>query len=185
MNINKNLLFAFAVILAYVSTISCNRTDYSKEIAQVDSLQAIMNLMKFQNDSIDSLQVISLSPLIQEDIRWISDSLSKETLTKSKVFIQKVRTGEKILRNFPMEYYSIKKEINYSLTQLNDLHQDLIEGSIEKAEASKYIEDEVNAGSVIESHHLKMMKRLQTLEDYPEVRKEFYLMLKQEDLLPD
>ena len=61
-----------------------------------------------------------------------------------------------------------------------DLKKDLQNNSIEKIEASKFIQDEKMAASILKDHMDKMTDRLDKLKDYPEVRKEFYDNVKEE-----
>lgn len=180
----KNSFLFSTILLAslYILSSSCNRTDYSEQISQIDSLYNQISHYSFQIDSIDSNAVIELTPIIQEDLLWISDSLSKELLPKSSLFLYRVRTGNKLLQNFPQEYHTLKKEFIYSLKQLSDLKKDLKNNSIEKVDASKYINDEKLAIKVLESHLNKMIKKLETMKDYPEVRKDFYLMVHEQGI---
>lgn len=170
------------IVLYFMSSTSCNREDYSKEIAKLDSLKSHLTVYKVRLDSIDSTYVMNLKPIIDRDIEWIKDSLTKETMSLGAVFLVTVRAGSKLTDSFPTEYTSLKNEVNYSITQLEDLLKDLNKGSIEAIKARKYLNDEEMAYKVIERHVNKMTGRLESLKDYPDIRKEFYDKIRQQGL---
>lgn len=172
--------FLLLVIGIYFFSNSCNRNDYSQEIIKVDTLFQQVNSFKIYLDSIDSTSVMEYAPLLAHDLKWIDDSLSKESMSMSSVFLFKVRTGNKLLENFPIEYSSLKKEVTFSQKQLLDLKEDLQNGSIEKVQVNTYLKDEKLAVKVIESHFNKLKKRLEIMKEYPIVRKEFYLMVQEQ-----
>ncbi len=178
-------LSSLLILLYFVLSTSCNREDYSKEIAQIDSLKTQLSIYSLQFDSIDSTSVMELIPLIKNDVEWIKDSLTKETMSLGAVFLVTVRAGSKLTESFPAEYSSIKKELIYSTSQFEDLLDDLNKGAIDAINARKYINDEVMAFKVIESHIKKMTGRLESLKDYPDIRKDFYERVRQQGVSSD
>lgn len=170
------LIFSLAILGFYLSQTSCNRNNYKEQIITVDSLSNATGTFLTQINSIDSTSVMSMAPLVKEDLKWISDSLSKEDLSRSSVFLSKLKSAKKLVQVFPREYSSIKNELNISLIQLDDLKSDLINSNLDKKHANKYVNDEKKALIEIETHQVNLMQRLNSLNDYAEVRKEFYLM---------
>lgn len=169
------LLISIVCIGFYFSNTSCNRNEYSEQIVIVDSLNNVASVYLFQLDSIDSSAIMGMENMILEDISWISDSLAKENLTQSTVFLAKLKNGRKVIQVFPREYNTLRKELNISLGQLKDLKTDLDNGNVNKELANKYVNDEELAMKKIDAHHKKLLKRLNSLNNYEEVRKEFYL----------
>jgi hypothetical protein len=179
----KKIISTTLVLLAigiYFFSNSCNRNDYTQEIAKVDSLFQQVNSYKLYLDSIDSTSVMEYATMVAHDLKWISDSLAKESMAGASVFLFKVRTGNKLLENFPVEYAALKKEVNFSHKQLLDLKVDLQNGSIEKVQVITYLKDEKLALKAIEIHFNKLKKRLEILKDYPVVRKDFYLKVREQ-----
>lgn len=176
MNKINVFLISIVIIGIYISNSSCNRNDYSEEIVELDSLSILTSTYLTQLDSIDSSAVMGMKAMILEDISWISDSLSKENLSESSVFLAKIKNGKKVMQVFPREYTTLKKELTNSLNQLNDLKADLSNGNLDEVHAKKFINDEKLAFTEINAHQKKLMKRLNSLNSYEEVRKEFYLM---------
>jgi hypothetical protein len=164
----------------YFFTNSCNRTDFTNEIAQVDSLSAQIDDFRTRLNQIDSTLIMDYSLLVNEDLDWAADSLSRDNMPFASVFLAKVRIAKKFTNSFPAEYSTLKKELTYSHVQLIDLKNDMLNNSIEKVQASKYINDEKMAVVILKDHMDKMTDRLTALKDYPEVRKDFYDKVKLE-----
>lgn len=171
----KIFLLSFVIIGFYFSNSSCNRNDYSEQLVTVDSLYSITGIYLLQLDSIDSSAVMGMESTITQDISWISDSLNQENLSESSVFLAQIKNGRKVMQVFPREYSTLKKELTISLDQLKDLRIDLSNGSLDEIHADKYVNDEKMAMLKIESHHKKLLSRLNSLNNYEDVRKEFYL----------
>ena len=85
----------------YFSSNSCNRTDFTNEIAQLDSLSAQINDFRARLDLVDSNLVMNYANLVKEDLHWVSDSLSRETMSFASLFLAKVRVAKKFTENFP------------------------------------------------------------------------------------
>lgn len=161
----------------YFGNLSCNRTNFSAEISTVDSLSAEANKYLTQLNSIDSSSVMLLAPIISEDLNWTKDSLTKEDLKNSSIFLSKLKTGKKLVARFPYEYSRLKLELTKSLDQLSDLKTDLTNTSIEREEATKYINDEKSALQIIVKQQNGLFGQLNALNDYTEVRTAFYQMV--------
>lgn len=177
----KLLHFFIAILLTsatYLSITSCNRVDYSEEIAKVDTLKIEIDSLRFRFDEIDSSLVLSYTPFMTEDMKWISDSLTKENVTDAKMFMYHVKIAKKLTLTFIYDYVKLDRELAYSKEQLSSLRKDLVNSSIEKEEAMKYLSDEDKAVEAIDTHLSKMEERINLLKDYPEVRKEFYLKMR-------
>lgn len=174
------IVASIILLLFFIAGTSCNRVDYTKEITQIDSLKTQLLDYKMQLNSVDSAAVMELKPFINEDIEWIKDSLTKETMNLGTIFLASVRSGSKLMGTFPIEYSSLKAEIDYSVTQLEDLLEDLDKGSIEASKAHKYVNDEVMAFKVIERHINKMLGRLESVKDYSDIRNDFYKRIRQQ-----
>ncbi len=174
------IVASIIILLFFIAGTSCNRVDYSKEITHVDSLKTQLSEYKIQLNSVDSAAIMELKPFINEDIEWIKDSLTKETMNLGTIFLVSVRSGSKLMGSFPSEYSSLKAEIDYSITQLEDLLEDLNKGSIEASNAHKYVNDEVMAYKVIERHINKMLGRLESVKDYSDIRNDFYERIRQQ-----
>ena len=168
------------LIFIYFTSTSCKREDYSKEIIMVDSLLSQANIYKANLDTIDSMAVMSLKPIIEQDVDWIKENLTKETMGLGSVFLVTVRAGSKLTSNFPSEYSSLKRELDYSIKQLEDLRTDLKKGSLDKTTAEKYFKDEAIAFNEIDRHCYKMFGRLESLKDYDDIREDFYEKLNQQ-----
>jgi hypothetical protein len=126
-----------------------------------------------------------LSPLVIEDVAWVSDSLTAEDVKNSSIFLAKLKTATKLMQIFPQEYSILKKELTISLYQLKTLKSDLVNKSINEKEANKYINEEELALKNISGHQKKLLLRLNSMMDYKEVRKDFYLMVRQQGKLTD
>jgi len=168
----------FLLALIYLSNGACTRIDYTKELAQVDSLSVKVDSILSNLNAIDTSEVMGYIPLMKEDLQWIQENISEENVNAAKIFIYKVKTVNKLSLTFTYDYVKAKKESELSKTQLFDLRKDLVNSSIEKNDALKYIEDERKAVEAINNHTIKMIERINILEDYPEVRKEFYLNMR-------
>ena len=169
----KKFSFALLIGFIYLGT-SCQRTDYSKEIAQVDSLSAVVERYLFQVDSLDSMQIEEYFVFLKEDTKWIQDSLAKEYMKDASIFLLKVRTADKLSKSFPQIYVKLKRELKYSQSQLADLKKDLSNASIEPEKAKGYLATESMAADNLGQQHSKFMKRLTILKDYEVSRNDFY-----------
>lgn len=177
----SNILFiALSIVLFYFSNSSCNRTNFSEQIVAVDSLHNQVDSYLFQLNSIDSTEVMSYYPIVKKDIAWVSDSLAREDLKNSSVFLSKLKTANKLMQVFPQEYSTLKKELTISLYQLEDLKSDLENNTINEVEANRYVNDEKLALKNIGNHEKKLMQKLDSMKDYIEIRKDFYLMVGQQ-----
>jgi hypothetical protein len=162
------------ILLFLFNNTSCKRENFTQQIKQLDSIITQVDAMSIEINGVDSLSVMNLKKYVNEDVNWIKDSLTKETMTTASVFLIKVRTAKKLLDSFPYEYSTMKSELKYSQAQLVDLHNDLSKGSIEADLANKYLADEKKAFLLIASHFKKMFGRLESVKDYPDIREEFY-----------
>lgn len=171
------ILLIISSFVFYFANLSCNRTNFGTEISIVDSLSAEANKFLTQLNALDSSEVMLLAPIISEDLEWTKDSLTKEDLKNSSIFLSKLKTGKKLVARFPYEYSRLKLELQKSLDQLSDLKSDLSNSSIEREEATKYINDEKSALQIIVKQQNGLFGQFNALNDYKEVRTAFYQMV--------
>jgi hypothetical protein len=181
----KIIILLITVFGLYLSMGSCNRQDLSKQSAIVDSLFIQVSLFKVDIDNLDSAAIMANVKPINEDLAWIQDSLSRESVMDSKEFIENVKNGQKIMSIFPREYAVLKKELSYSLKQLTDIKADLKADILTVEEANKYVNDEEKAAEILKKHHDKLLGRLSRIKNYSEVRKDFYIKVHEQGLISE
>jgi hypothetical protein len=173
----KKIMVGFVFLLStgfYLSNLSCNRHDYSKQLVLVDSLAQVANDYLSNLNKLDSSAIMDMDPLVKTDLEWLGDSLTKESLKKSSHYLSTLKITKKLVEIFPREFSVLKQELNKSLQMLDDLKKDLKNGSIDEIEAIKYTNDEVEAMEIISEHYNKLFGRLDATKDYLELRSEFY-----------
>ena len=168
-------IFLLIGLIGYFNSTSCNRSQFSKQLASVDSLSQQTNNYLQQLQALDSASVMELAPLISADLSWVKDSLTSEDIKNSSLFLSQLKSGKKLMENFPKDYVILQKELKNSLKQLNDLKQDLKNNSISLQEANRYVSDESSALLIIEDQLNKVEGRINSLKEYRQIRDTFYL----------
>lgn len=149
----KKILLISAVTLGYaLLSTSCIKTNFKKEIAQVDSLQLILTS---HNLSIDTINVVFFdsvakhSKAILEELHEYYDTRGEELALEDGIAFGNFKAVKKGVKNFPERLENIKKELNYSQTQLSALKHDMEESAIEKDLAKTYFEEEKHAIDIL------------------------------------
>lgn len=168
-------LILFFGLSSYFSTTSCNQHQFTHELEVLDSLsqKTISHLEELQ--AIDSAKVMEIAPLVASDLEWAKDSLSKEDIKNSSLYLSTLKSAKKMMEIFPKEYKTLEKELNTCTKQLNDLKEDLNNHAISKEEADRFVADESSALLIIEDHLNKLKGRINSIKDYTQIRDTFYL----------
>jgi len=168
-------IILFFGLSSYFSSTSCNQHQFTHELEVIDSLsQKTANYLK-ELQVMDSAKVMEIAPLVASDLEWAKDSLSKEDIKNSSLYLSKLKSAKKIMETFPKDYTTLKRELNKSAQQLNDLKEDLSNHSISEEEAKRYVSDESSALLIIEDHLKSVMGRINSIENYTQIRDTFYL----------
>ena len=167
-------LFILIIGLSFGYT-SCTLHDNSIEINRVDSLLVIAEQLNQNILKIDMEDVEGKMRIVNSDFKFVQDSLPSELFLKSTLFLGQLKKMKKMTDVFVLSYASLKKESQYSLDQLNDLKNDLKNGSLIQDNIQKYIQDESDALDELENHYRDIADKLDLLNyQYFENRTIFY-----------
>lgn len=175
MKISKIFLFTIIISTIGFGYTRCNPNDYSKEIDQVDSLLVVAVEMHQFMINIDSADIVEKIEIVNDDFKFVQDSLQSDLILQSTTYLGQLRTVKKMGDGFLNEYATLKNESTYSIDQLNDLKKDLQNGSLNPEEAKKYLNDESNALAILDKHFQKLKMGLNNLNNqYFDFRDAFY-----------
>lgn len=139
--------FATIGTILVLST-SCKNNSFSNEVKTCDSLLTILK----KNDSIitnvDSAMFIDIRKDVADAILAIENHFkaTKDTMSKKNAFIlSDYRLVFKGVKRFDQHYNEYKKEVKYSIQQVNSLKTDLINKSITEPLAKRFLAEEIKS----------------------------------------
>ena len=131
--------------------ISCKqKTNYSGEIARLDS--AVVKLIEAENTftALDTVSLQASSRLFQEKLHTIRDRISGDTVKKiTAQFLSYACEQEGNLANLIENKRYFARAIAEGRQRISDLKHDLTEDLIEKNKSAGYIVNELNASQKI------------------------------------
>lgn len=141
----KNVFVATALFAVLLS--SCNSTDYSSEISQIDSLQSEVNGMEEKLKDFDGEAFSKYSRNAAEQLDWIKAKWPESDTMPRYVaaFLSDYKINKKSLSTFAKTLDKTREELIYSDDQLTKLKADLQNNLHTKEEAKKYLGEEKEA----------------------------------------
>jgi hypothetical protein len=118
-----NRLIAFVSLIGFL--ISCSESPNEKPIQQVDSLLIVVAGAQGNLASLNSNDYSSLIDTVKQDVQFIQsqypDTMDLQTAFKVDYYYRTIKS----VRKFSETYSSQNSELNYTMTQLNNLKNDL------------------------------------------------------------
>jgi hypothetical protein len=146
------LIIPFAMIgTILVLSTSCKNNSFSNEVKTCDSLLTILKMNDSIITNVDSAMFVDLRKDVADAILAIENHYksTKDTMSKKNAFLlSDYRLVFKGVKRFDQHYNEYKKEVKYSIQQVNSLKTDLINKSITEPLAKRFLAEEIK--SVIE-----------------------------------
>lgn len=136
-----------------VMATSCAKTNFKSEIAQVDSLENILVGYSLSVDTIDVMFFDSIGTHTSDilaELHKYYDTRGEELPFEDGIAFGNFKAVKKGVKNFNDRLINIKKEINYSTSQLSSLRSDMEASAIEKELAKQYYLEEKHAIEILE-----------------------------------
>jgi hypothetical protein len=133
--------------------VSCAKTNFKSEIAQVDSLENVLVSYSLVVDTIDVMFFDSIGTHttdILAELHKYYDTRGEELPLEDGIAFGNFKAVKKGVKNFTERLSNIKKEINYSNSQLSALNSDMEASTIDKELAKKYYLEEKHAIEILE-----------------------------------
>jgi len=133
--------------------VSCAKTNFKSEIAQIDSLENVLVSYSLVVDTIDVMFFDSIGTHTTDILAALHeyyDTRGEELPLEDGIAFGNFKAVKKGVKNFTERLSNIKKEINYSNSQLSSLKSDMEASAIEKELAKKYYLEEKHAIEILE-----------------------------------
>ena len=143
-------LFLVLVLLAT----ACNRTDYTTEISQIDSLMVELDSAKDMYSSIDTAGFSELSQSFSENTAFVQQVYKQRNDTMPRdvaMLMSEYRELKKPAKGFLVKHKSIGEELDFTEKQLEDLRHDLENNLLDSNFVDRMLTDEMKAVNEVES----------------------------------
>lgn len=143
----KNLCLLPIACCLFAVLPSCKqKTDYSKEISQLDSAEIVLTKAEKNLLSVDTNTLRSSYNFAKEKLQLISEIISKDTIKKkTAIFLSDIYVHSGNILNLLDNKKYLERAVKESQQRISDLKHDLTEGLIEKNKSAEYIVNEVNS----------------------------------------
>lgn len=137
----RNLFFLISVL----SIIGCSSNPNEEAIKKIDNLLVEANQASIQLSEFNPDDVKPLVDTINFDVKFIqqeyADTMTLELATKIDTYLRNVKS----IRKFESAYNAQRKDVDYSIDQLNDMKADLESGIMDSTGFKMYIGSEEEA----------------------------------------
>ena len=148
----KKLTLFLGVVIIGASACQTNKTEFSKEIAVLDSLKADLMELKTSVAQFDLDKLHMIDSIAAGHARTLNQGI-QDTLTKDEWMLlgNYTRTINKRLDKFEPKINKLRNQIDTSLKKMDDLAADLEHNSWSREQAMKYLQTETEKCSELVS----------------------------------
>lgn len=140
----KYFIIALAIVTALAS--SCNRTNYKKQITEIDSLFVILGNTEAQLKSLDSAKVFEYQKNSVELLSNFDESVEDTLDLQTAVLVSDYAYVKKVLSKFKNEQKEeFEKDLIFSNKQLTRLKNDLEHNALPDDSVEYYLISEAKA----------------------------------------
>ena len=148
---------AFAGLMVQVMFTSCKGTDYTKEIATLDSVTVKLDSAEAEVNKIDTNRIGPMYRQIENDLHYVEifyrNKPKEEVIDKQfATILSDYRSLRKPLRNSLGQVPKLKTDIDYAQSQIENLVHDLEKNLVDKKDATQFVNKEkAEANKVIQN----------------------------------